>query len=75
LGIIAEGDKALLNIYHAMQVNPEKFNKVNIDGSKAFVDFMVAATTQEMIKSFGMDKFGESLFIPDAGKSEAEIAK
>ncbi len=75
LQIIAEGDKALLNIYHVMQVNPEKFSKVNAQGGKAFVDFMVSASTQDTVQKFGVDKFGQSLFIPDAGKKEEEVGK
>lgn len=68
LEILSEGDKSLLNIYHVMQVNPEKFSKVNAAGAKAFVEFMVDPETQKMIGEFGKDKFGASLFFPDAGK-------
>ncbi len=68
LEILSEGDKSLLNIYHVMQVSPEKFGKVNAEGGKAFVEFMVAPETQKMIGDFGKDKFGQSLFFPDAGK-------
>ncbi len=75
LEIIVEGDTALLNIYHVMEVNKEKFDKVNSEGAKAFEEFMLAAKTQELIKSFGMDKFNQSLFIPDAGKNEADLGK
>lgn len=75
LEILSEGDKSLLNIYHVMQVNPEKFSKVNKDGGKAFVDFMIAPDTQETIGEFGKDKFGAPLFTPDAGKDEADLGK
>jgi tungstate transport system substrate-binding protein len=75
LEIMVEGDASLLNIYHVMQVNPDKYPKINAAGAKAFVDFMVSAQTQEMIKNFGVDKYGESLFIPDAGKKEEELGK
>jgi tungstate transport system substrate-binding protein len=75
LDILSEGDKDLLNIYHVMQVNPEKFSKVNKDGGKAFVDFMIAPETQKTIEDFGKDKYGQSLFIPDAGKAEADLGK
>ncbi|NSW85389.1 MAG: substrate-binding domain-containing protein [Syntrophobacteraceae bacterium] len=68
LDILSEGDKALLNIYHVMQVNPEKFGKVNSEGGKAFVEFMIALETQKIIGEFGKDKFGSPLFFPDAGK-------
>ncbi len=68
LEILSEGDKSLLNIYHVMQVNPEKFTKVNGKGGKAFVEFMIAPETQKIIGDFGKDKFGAPLFFPDAGK-------
>jgi tungstate transport system substrate-binding protein len=68
LEILSEGDKPLLNIYHVMQVNPEKFSKVNAAGSKAFVEFMIAPETQKVIGEFGKDKYGASLFFPDAVK-------
>ncbi len=68
LDILCEGDKSLKNIYHVMEVNPEKFSKVNAEGAKAFVDFITSPQTQKMIGEFGKDKFGQPLFFPDAGK-------
>lgn len=73
LEVMVEGDKILLNIYHVMQVNPEKNDKINAEGAKAFVEFMVSPDTQKIIEDFGKDKYGEPLFIPDAGKNEDEI--
>jgi len=75
LEILSEGDKSLLNIYHVMQVNPEKFSKVNKEGGKAFVDFMVDPETQKLIGEFGKDTHGEPLFFPDAGKKEEDLGK
>ncbi|MDD4767216.1 MAG: substrate-binding domain-containing protein [Desulfotomaculaceae bacterium] len=75
LEVLSEGDSALLNIYHVMQVNPEMFSKVNKDGAKAFVEFMVGADAQKAIGEFGKDKYGEPLFTPDAGKNEADLGK
>jgi tungstate transport system substrate-binding protein len=60
--ILVEGDESLLNIYHVMQVNKEKHDKVNAEGAKAFVQFMVAEDTKKIIKEFGKDQFGEPLF-------------
>jgi hypothetical protein len=34
---------------------------------------MVAPQTQAVIRSFGIEKFGQSLFVPIAGKREDEI--
>jgi tungstate transport system substrate-binding protein len=75
LNILAEGDAILLNIYHVIEVNPAKWPKVNAAGAKAFADFMVSKETQEIIKTFGVDKFGSPLFFPDAGKKEEDLGK
>ncbi len=73
LDILVERDKSLLNIYSVMEVNPARFPKVNAAGGKAFADFMISPVAQEVIKSFGVEKFGEPLFYPDAGKREEEL--
>ncbi|HHY38369.1 MAG TPA: solute-binding protein [Clostridia bacterium] len=73
LEVLVEGDPRLLNIYHVMQVNPEKWPKVNAKGAEAFVDFMVSEKTQKIISEFGMAEYGSPLFFPDAGKSEEDL--
>jgi len=73
LPILIEGDKALLNIYSVMEVNPANGPRINAAGAKAFADFMVAPQTQNVIKNFGVEKFGQSLFFPVAGKKEEEL--
>jgi len=73
LPILIEGDKALLNIYSVMEVNPANGPRINSAGGKAFADFMVAPQTQNVIRSFGVEKFGQSLFVPVAGKKEDEL--
>jgi tungstate transport system substrate-binding protein len=71
--ILVQGDPALLNIYHVITVSQTKWPKVNAEGAKAFADFMVSKATQEIIKTYGVDKYGQALFFPDAGKTEAEL--
>jgi len=73
LVILLEGDKPLLNIYSVMEVNPANGPRVNAAGGKAFADFMVAPETQAVIKNFGLEKYGQPLFVPIAGKREEEI--
>jgi tungstate transport system substrate-binding protein len=75
LPIMVERDAVLLNVYHVMPVNPDKFPGVPINaaGGKAFADFMVAPDTQQVIGNFGKDKYGQALFVPDAGKSDADV--
>jgi tungstate transport system substrate-binding protein len=73
LPIVLEGDKPLLNIYSVMQVNPANGPKVNAAGGAAFADFMVSAEAQKVIKTFGVDKYGQALFEPVAGMKEEEV--
>jgi tungstate transport system substrate-binding protein len=73
LPILGEGDKALLNIYSVMEVNPANGPRINTAGGKAFADFMVAPQTQSVIKNFGVEKFSQPLFVPVAGKREEEL--
>jgi tungstate transport system substrate-binding protein len=73
LPILVERDKPLLNIYSVMEVNPANGPRVNVAGGKAFADFMLAPETQAVIKTFGVDKYGQPLFVPIAGKSDADF--
>lgn len=73
LPILIEGDAKLLNIYHVMEVNPDKFAKVNSAGAKAFSDFLLSAEGQSLIAAFGKDKFGQALFFADGGKTEKDF--
>lgn len=72
---LVEGDAALLNIYHVIEINSAKWPKANAEGAKAFADFMVSKKAQDMIKTFGVDKFGSPLFFPDAGKKVEDLGK
>jgi tungstate transport system substrate-binding protein len=73
LAVVLEGDPVFLNIYSIIEVNPEKFPKVNATGGKAFAEFLLSPTVQNALKTFGTDKFGEPLFYPDAGKTEEAL--
>src|SRR6266498_5811863 len=73
LDILVEGNKTLLNVYHVITVNPDKWPKVNYEGAMAFLKFMTEASTQEEIGKFGLEKFGQQLFIPDADKTDADL--
>ena len=73
LEILVEGDAVLLNVYHVMTVNPEKWPDTNYDGAIAFAKFMTTPETQAVIGEFGVDKFGQPLFFPDADKTDADL--
>src|SRR6266566_89893 len=67
---MVEGDPLLYNVYHVLELNPRNAPRINVAGGKAFADFMVAPATQALIGEFGKARFGQSLFIPDAGKPD-----
>lgn len=73
LAVLVEGDRPLLNIYSVMEVNPANGPRVNSTGGKAFADFLVSPQAQAVIKTFGVEKFGQPLFVPAAGMREEEI--
>ncbi len=73
LRIVVEGDRALRNIYSVMEVNPANGPRVNTAGGKAFADFMVSPEVQQIIRTFGVDRYGQPLFVPIAGKREGDV--
>ncbi len=73
LDILVEKDPVLLNVYHVISVNPEKYPKVNIAGAKAFSDFLVSPEIQKRIAEFGVAKYGQALFFADATKTDADL--
>ena len=73
LEILVQGDNSLLNVYHVITVNAEKWPKVNYEGAIKFLKFMTENSTQEVIGQFGVDKYAQQLFIPDADKTDADL--
>ena len=46
---------------------------MNAAGGKAFAEFMLAPETQAVIRTFGVDKYGQALFVPIAGKKDEDL--
>lgn len=67
---VVEGDARLYNVYHVLELNPKNAPRINVAGGRALADFLVAAETQALIGEFGKARFGQSLFVPDAGKED-----
>ncbi len=66
LEILVEGDSRLFNPYGAIAVNPEVHFRVNAAGAEAFIEWLTSVETQQLISRFGVDKFGQPLFVPDS---------
>ena len=73
LPILVEKDRPLLNIYSVMEVNPANGPRVNAAGGKAFADWMLTPEVQGVIRTFGMDKYGQALFVPIAGRKDEDF--
>jgi tungstate transport system substrate-binding protein len=74
LDVLVEGEPRLLNIYHVIDVDPSAGPRVNAAGGRAFAEWIVSPPTQRMIGAFGRKEFGRPLFVPDAAKSEEQVA-
>jgi len=66
LPILVQGSQGLLNPYGVMPVNPTKYPQVKVDLAVRFADFMTGLPGQELIKSFGVEQYGATLFFPDS---------
>lgn len=60
---IFAGPEELDNPYSILPVNPEMY-EVNYEGALEFVKFFLERETQEMIGEFGVENYGEPLFLP-----------
>jgi len=71
LVIVCERSADLLNPYGVIPVSASVLDgiggaRINIEGAQAFVDWITGETAQELIAVFGVERYGEPLFIPDA---------
>ena len=66
----------LLNVYHVIDIAPRRRRRGSTRrAARRFADWLVSPAAQEMIETFGVEKYGEPLFVPDAGKTDAQIAE
>ncbi len=72
LQVLVEKDPDLLNYIAVIRVNPAKFPKANAAGAKAFMDWLVSDDAQTRIQSFGVDRYGGSLFFPNSAEWRAK---
>jgi tungstate transport system substrate-binding protein len=75
LAVVFEGAPQLLNLYHVMLPNPDSFPQVNVQGGRAFADFLVSPETQAFIARFGTARFGQPLFTPAANRREEDLGR
>jgi tungstate transport system substrate-binding protein len=57
-------DPLLLNLYGVIPVNPGKYPTVKVELAMLLIEWLTSIETQERIASFGLERFGQSLFYP-----------
>lgn len=65
---LLEDAKDLLNVYHVIVVKPIAGHVSNQAGGAAFATFVTSPAGQSIIATYGRERFGRPLFVPDAGK-------
>jgi len=66
LEIVCEKSADLLNPYGVIPVSASVNDKINTEGGQAFADWITGMSAQELIAVFGVEKYGQPLFVPDA---------
>jgi tungstate transport system substrate-binding protein len=66
LSVLVEGDQILFNPYGVIAVNPDKNPAIQNELAIQFIDWIISVPTQEMIGQFGVEDFGQPLFVPDS---------
>lgn len=71
LQVLVEKDELLLNYISLIPVNKAKFPSVNAEEADKFIQWLVSAEGQQIVKDFGKDKYGEPLFYPNSSAGKA----
>jgi tungstate transport system substrate-binding protein len=66
LVVVCEGDPELYSPYCVIPVSASVNDSINIKGGQAFADWITSQTGQDLIGKFGVEEFGQPLFIPGA---------
>ncbi len=73
LAIVFEDDPALFNLYHVIPITREAGERVNEAGGQAFAEWIVDDDIQTRIGAFGVDLYGQALFVPSAGQDADQL--
>jgi len=73
LAIVPVNFPELLDLYHAIVVDPAKGSWLNGSGGRAFSDFLLTPESQDVIRAYGVERYQQSLYIPDAGRVETDL--
>lgn len=66
LVVRVEGDELLFNQYGVIAVNPQKNDLINAEGAQVFIDWLLSEKAQNLIREYGVEQYGQPLFVPNA---------
>jgi tungstate transport system substrate-binding protein len=66
LVVLVEGDERLLNRYSVITINPARHAHVHEQEANRFAEFLLSPSGQKAIGAFGVERYGQPLFFPDA---------
>jgi len=65
LVVLSKRADSLRNVYSILQLDPTRFERpIEIEGAKALERYLRSPEGQARIRAFGVDRFGEPLFVP-----------
>ncbi|MCI8477978.1 MAG: solute-binding protein [Oscillospiraceae bacterium] len=62
LKLLLEESDELKNTYSMLAISPEKWPDTNFDGANTFIAWMQSEKAVELIRSYGVEEYGEPLF-------------
>ncbi len=72
--LVEEGD-ALVNLYSAIAVSPERHPAVNNDAAAALIDFLTSDHVQDIIAMLGVCEYGAPLLVPARDRAAGDAAQ
>ncbi len=66
LAILYRGGVEWRNVYHLIIVNPANGSRVNAEGALRLARYLLSPATQERVRKYGLERFGQALFVPDS---------
>jgi len=64
LKVMVSEEKALLNVYSVIAVNPKQVHDVNFEDAITFIKFLISDECQNLIANFKKETYEQSLFYP-----------
>lgn len=64
LAVLCQGDPEAVNLYSVIVVSPDRHPHVKRESAQRFADFLRSAEARDLIARFGMEKYGQPLFMP-----------